>query len=95
MQETYETQVQSLGREDPLEATRSSIVAGRVLWTEEPGGLQSIGLQRINSTQVTAHERKHTHTHTHTHTGRSTLRPFEERSFDFLGLFERKASPKL
>ena len=45
-----ETQVQSLGREDPLEkgmATHSSILAWRSLWTEEPGGLQSMGSQRI------------------------------------------------
>ena len=42
-----ETQVQSLGREDPLEeemATHSSILAWRIPWTEEPGGLQSIGI---------------------------------------------------
>ena len=48
-QETQEMWVQSLTREDPLEkemATHSSILAWRVLWTEEPGGLQSIGLQR-------------------------------------------------
>ena len=45
-----ETRVQSLGQEDPLEkemATHSSILAWRVPWTEEPGRLQSIGLQRI------------------------------------------------
>ena len=43
-----ETQVASLGREDPLEevmATRSSILAGKILWAEEPGGLQSVGSQ--------------------------------------------------
>ena len=42
-QETQETQVCSLGREDPLEKemeTHSSILAWRILWTEEPGGLQ-------------------------------------------------------
>ena len=42
-----ETQVQSLGREDPLEkgmAIHATILAWRILWTEEPGGLQSIGL---------------------------------------------------
>ena len=47
MQETW---VQSLGWEDPLEkemATHSSIPAWRVPWTEEPGGLQSMGLQRV------------------------------------------------
>ena len=44
-----ETRVRFLGREDPLEketATRSSIVAWRISWTEEPGGLQSMELQR-------------------------------------------------
>ena len=44
-----ETQVQSLGGKDPLEesmATHSSILAWEVPWTEEPGGLQSTGLQR-------------------------------------------------
>ena len=43
-------QVRSVGREDPLEegmATHSSILAWRVPWTEEPGGLQSMGLQRV------------------------------------------------
>ena len=47
MQETW---VQSLGQEDPLEkgmATHSSILAWRMPWTEEPGRLQSIGLQRV------------------------------------------------
>ena len=42
MQETQETRVQSLGREDPLEkkmATRSRILAWEILWKEEPGGL--------------------------------------------------------
>ena len=41
-----ETRVQSLGQEDPLEkgvATHSSILAWRIPWTEEPGGLQSTG----------------------------------------------------
>ena len=41
-----ETQVQSLGQEDPLEkdvATHASVLAWRILWTEEPGGLQSTG----------------------------------------------------
>ena len=45
-----ETQVQSLGWEDPLEkgvATHSSILAWRIPWMEEPGGLQSLGLQRV------------------------------------------------
>ena len=50
MQETQETLVQFLGQEDPLEegiSTHSSILAWRMLWKEEPGGLQSIGWQRI------------------------------------------------
>ena len=45
-----ETRVQSLGWEDPLEkemATHSNILAWRIPWTEEPGGLQSIGSQRV------------------------------------------------
>ena len=45
-----ETQVRSLGGEDPLEegmATHSSILAWRIPCTEEPGGLQSVGLQRV------------------------------------------------
>ena len=42
--------VQSLGREDPLEesmATYSSILAWKIPWTEEPGGLQFMGSQRV------------------------------------------------
>ena len=45
-----ETQVRSLGWEDPLEkgmATHSSTLAWRIPWTEEPGGLESMGLQRV------------------------------------------------
>ena len=47
MQETW---AQSLGWEDPLEkemATHSRILAWEILWTEEPGGLQSLGSQRV------------------------------------------------
>ena len=50
VQETLESWVQSLGWEDPLEeemAMHSSILAGKIPWTEEPGGLQSIGSQRV------------------------------------------------
>ena len=46
----WETWVQSLGQEDPLEkemATHSSILAWRIPWTEEHGGLQSMGSQRL------------------------------------------------
>ena len=46
----WETTVRSLGWEDPLEkemATHSSILAWRIPWKEEPGGLQSMGSQRV------------------------------------------------
>ena len=45
-----ETQVRSLGQEDPLEkemATHPSILAWKIPWMEEPGGLQSMGTQRV------------------------------------------------
>ena len=45
-----ESQVQSLGREDPLEklmATHPSILTWRIPWTEEPGRLESVGSQRV------------------------------------------------
>ena len=48
--ETYETLVQSLGWEDPLEegmATHSRVLVWRIPWTEEPGGLRSLGSQRV------------------------------------------------
>ena len=51
MQETQETQVPSLGWEDPLEkgmATYSTILAWEIPQTEEPSGLQSMGLQRVS-----------------------------------------------
>ena len=54
-----ETQVQSLGREDPMEkemATDSSILAWRIPWTAEPGRLQSMGSQRVRHEQLS-----HTH----------------------------------
>ena len=52
-----ETRVRSLGREDPLEkemATHSSILAWRIPWTEEPGGLQSMGSQRVRDNWATS-----------------------------------------
>ena len=52
-----EIEIQSLGQEDPLKkgmATHSIILAWRVPWTEEPGGLQSMGSQRV-TTEVTQH----------------------------------------
>ena len=51
-----ETQVQSLGREDPLEkeiATHSSILAWEIPWTEEPGGIQSMAFRRVRYDLVT------------------------------------------
>ena len=50
VQDTKETQAQSLGREDPLEdgmVTHSSVLAWRIPQTEEPGALQSMGSQRV------------------------------------------------
>ena len=58
MQETHEMRVRSLGQEDPLKqemATHSSILAWRTPWTEEPGGLQSIGLQRVRHDWTLTH----------------------------------------
>ena len=46
----WETKVHSLGQKDPLEkvmSTLSSVLAGRIPWTEEPGGLRFIGSQRV------------------------------------------------
>ena len=57
--ETQETQVRSLGQEGPLKegmATLSSILAWRIPWTEKPGGLQSIGLQKVGQdTRLSMH----------------------------------------
>ena len=56
-----ETQVQFLGQEDPLEkgmATHSSITAWEIPWTQDPGGLQSLGLHRIGHDLTS-----NTHTH--------------------------------
>ena len=52
MQEMQEMQLQSLGQEDPMEedmAAHSSILAKKIPWTEEPRGLQSVGLQSVGS----------------------------------------------
>ena len=53
-----ETQVRFLSREDPLEEemeTHFSILAWKIPWTEEPGGLQSMGLQRVGHDWVSEH----------------------------------------
>ena len=66
MQETWVLplgQEDSLGQEDPLEkgmVTHSSILVWRILWIEDPGGLQSVGLP--SQTQLNGF---HIHTHTH------------------------------
>ena len=54
IQETQETRVQFLGEEGPLEegvATHSNILAWRIPWTEEPGGLQSVGHKESDTTE--------------------------------------------
>ena len=64
MQETQETQIQSLGWEDLLKkemATFSSILAWRIPWTEEPGGLQFMGSHRIEHTCTIEHTWTYTH----------------------------------
>ena len=64
--EMWESWVWSLGQKDALEkemATHSSILAWRIPLTEEPGELQSLGLQKVGH-----HWATNTHTHTHTHT---------------------------
>ena len=56
-----EAQLQSLGQEDPLEkemATHSSVLAWKIPWTKEPGGLQSMGLWRVRRGLVTEHTRQ-------------------------------------
>ena len=60
MQEMQKTQVWSLGQEGPLEeemATHSSILVGNLPWTEEPGRLQSVELQRVGYNWETEHTR--------------------------------------
>ena len=67
MKETWEVWVWSLGWEDPLQdmATHSSILAWRIPWTEEPGGLQSMGLQRVWHDWETNTSSFHFHYHLH------------------------------
>ena len=58
IQETQEIRVRSLGQEDPLEeemATRSSILAWKIPWTEESGGLQPRGSQRVGHDWASFH----------------------------------------
>ena len=70
MQETDEMWVRFLGEKDPLEEEMgicSNILAWRIPWTEEPGGLPSTGLGQKES-DMTEHVCTCTHTHTYTHT---------------------------
>ena len=63
-----ETQVCSLDQEDPLEkgmAIHCNIFAWRIPQTKEPGGLQSMGSQRVSDTTEATEHTQHTHTHTH------------------------------
>jgi len=78
-----ETWVRSLGREDPLEegmATHSSVLAWRIPWTEEPGGLQSMGLQRIRHDWVTKQQ----------YVLRMLMRPIFQLIFPWMDLFRKK-----
>ena len=62
MQKTQVRQVQPLGWEDPLEnkmATHSSISCWKIPWTEEPGCLQSLGSQKLDTTEVNEHTHRH------------------------------------
>ena len=71
----WETQIGSLGREDCLEkemVTHSSILARKIPWTEESGGLQSMGPKELDTTEhltkyIYIYIYTHTHTHTHIH----------------------------
>ena len=62
IQETQETPVRVLGQADPLEkgmTTHSNILAWRIPWTEEPGGLLSMGCIELDMTEVTEHANMH------------------------------------
>jgi len=74
----WDTRVRSLGWEDPPEkwmATDSSILAWRTPWTEEPGGLQSMELQRLDMTERLTH----THTESSGETEKIKHRPYPAR----------------
>ena len=69
-------------------ATHSSVLAWRILWTEEPGGLQSTGLK--SWTRLSERARTHTHTHTHTH-----LPPYKQENRTSLKLVLLKGLNKI
>ena len=63
-------QIRSLGWEDPLEeemATHSRILAWRIPWTEELGGVSPWGLKELDMTERLTYTHTYTHTHIHTH----------------------------
>ena len=78
------TPIQSLGWEDPLEeemTTHSSILAWRIPWTEEPGGLQPVGSQRVNTTEEEILHKEHF---------RDEKASFKMYSIPFLDLFKNR-----
>ena len=88
MQELHETWVWSLGQEDTLEedmATPSSILAWRIPWTKEPGGLQSMGSQRVSqdgSDLARTHQCVYINTYTHIYTCACMLNHLSYIQFD-------------
>ena len=86
--------VQSLGGEDPLEkemATHSSVLAWRIPWTEEPGGLQSIE-SKTDTTEATQHA--HTHTRFYNLPALSTETAFRTHQVQGFFLFPRIRIPR-
>ena len=78
--------VLSLGGEDCLEqemATSPRISAWKIPQTEDPGGLQSMGLQSIRCDKARPHTPLHTHTHTHTHTQESPMKSASSQLYHF------------
>ena len=72
-----EMQARSLAQEDPLEkrmTTHSNILAWRIPWIEEPGGLQSMGSQRVRHDLETEHGQMNTMTYTHNVTWEQSMK---------------------
>ena len=87
-----EMQVQSLGEEDPLEkemTTHSSILAWDVTWTEEPGGLQSMGLQTVRHDLSTKQQQTAT---SHYNTALGEVRGLDYLSELFRSFLEKRKS---
>ena len=87
----WETWVQSLGREDPLEkemATHSSILAWRIPWTEELGGLQSTGRKESDTT-----EQLHFHFHLKKNRQRDSIRrPLQKSKHEIMVAWTRESA---